>query len=107
MNGEDRRDTCEAERRPDSSDQKQFLSPNSVDNRHGDDGEYQVCRADGDCLQIARHLAETSASKDVVEVIENRVDAGELIEGSDRNREEDRQGITLLEQRFPSKLFCL
>ena len=85
---------------PDRADQQQLLAPDPVDHRHRDHGEQQVRGADRYRLQIARDLAEAGLREDVVQVVENRVDAGELIEHR-RSRPPERSGSgTCVKQRL-------
>ncbi len=66
---------------------KQRLTPQPVDHRHAHHGEDQIGKPDRDGLLVARDLAESSRCKDVVQVVENRVDARQLIECADRDRQ--------------------
>ncbi len=79
---------------PTDTHQEQGLAADPVDYRHRDHGEKQVRGPDRDCLKVARHFAEAGMSENVIQIIENRVDAGELVEYSDADREEDREKHT-------------
>ena len=53
----------------------------------------EVGEADGDGLLVARDLAEAGGGKDVVQVVEDGVDAGELIECADGDGEKERVAV--------------
>ena len=97
---ENYRDSGQTERGADGADQQQGLAAEPVDHRHCDHGEEQVGGPDRHRLQVAGDFAEAGVSKNVVQVIENRVDARELVEHSDADREENREGIFSGEQFF-------
>ena len=80
---------AQAEGHADAADQQQRLAAELVDEGHGKQRGDQVHGADGDGLQIARDLAEAGHAEDVVRVIENGVDAGELVERRDGERQID------------------
>src|ERR1700683_14309 len=73
--------------------QEECFSADLVDHGHGDHGEQEICGADGYRLQVAGNLAEARGDKDVVDVVEDGVDAGELVEHADGNGEENREAI--------------
>ena len=65
---------------------------------HANQREDQVGGADGDCLQVTRNLAEAGLGEDVVQVIEDRVDARELVKGAGDDSEHDGEEVALLEE---------
>ena len=97
---EDRGHAGQAHRRPHRADQQQRLAPDPVDHRHRDHGEQQVGGADRHRLQVAGDLAESGLREDIVQVIQNRVDSGKLVEHPDRNRQENRQPVLPGKQRL-------
>jgi len=67
----DHREACT---RPYRADNQELLASYFVDDGHGDQGEHQVGRADGDRLQITRDLGKPSLLKNVVQVIQDWID---------------------------------
>src|SRR5260370_6012450 len=67
----------------DRSDEEQRLAAELVDQSHGEESGAEVHRTYGHRLQIAGDLVESRRGKNVVEIIENRVDARELVEHAD------------------------
>jgi hypothetical protein len=67
---------------------------------HADEGEDEVGGSDGDGLEVSGELAEACGGKDVVEVVEDGVDAGELVEGADGDGEEEWEAVLPLEDGF-------
>ena len=59
-----------------SADQQQRFTPQFVDHGHADHGEDQIREANCNSLLISGNLTESGGRKDVVQVIENRVNAG-------------------------------
>ena len=80
--------------------EQQLLAAEAIDDAHGDDGEEQVGGADGHRLKVAGDFVEAGALEDVVEVVENRVDAGHLVEEADSDGEHDGAAVLGLEERF-------
>ena len=76
------------------------LRPSLIDQRHAHHGEDQVGGADRDRLLVAGDLAESSRRKDVVQVIENRVDPRQLIECPNRDGQKQRIAILPLKDRL-------
>ena len=72
---------------------RSVLRPRLVNDAHADDGEDEVGEADGDGLLIAGELAEAGGLENVVEVIKDGVDAGELVECADGDGEEERVAV--------------
>src|SRR5216684_3579445 len=95
---ENNRDTSQAQRRSHGTDQKQSLASNFVDDRHRYHGEDQIRTADRHRLKIARNLAETSMAENVVQVIKDGIDAGELVKHSNAHRQKDWKRVTPGEQ---------
>src|SRR5215475_5061782 len=107
MGGEDRGHACKAKHGSYRPDQQQSFATDLVDHRHCQHGENQIRGSDRDCLYVAGDFAKSSAREDVVEVVEDCVDAGELIKGANRDGEEYRQRIALLKESFLPKRFGL
>src|ERR1022692_1362477 len=82
--------------------EQQFFAAQAVDHAHGDDGEEEVGGADGHGLEVAGDFVEAGALEDVVEVIEDGVDAGHLVEEADGDGEEDGAAVLVLEEGFDS-----
>ena len=80
---------CRARR----ADQKQGFTAQPVDHRHTNNGEYKIREADGDGLLIARNLAEAGSGEDVIQVIEDGVDTGQLIERADGDGQKERIAV--------------
>ena len=79
---------------PSDADQQQCLAAELVDQAHAEEGGEQIDEADAHGLQRRRVGAEAGRGEDVVRVVEDRVDAGELVEEADRDGEEDRRDCT-------------
>src|SRR5581483_4405627 len=94
--GNTRKADCRANR----TDQQQRLAPNSVNDGHGQHGKNQVGRAHSYGLQVARDLAESRTSKDVIQIIENGIDPGELVEHPDTDRKKNRKKILTRKELF-------
>ena len=88
---EDDRDSGQARGGPDRTDQQKGLAPEPVNHRHRDHGEEQVSGADCDRLQVAGHLAEAGVGENIIQVIEDRVNAGKLVKHSNADRQKNRQ----------------
>src|SRR5690242_2593616 len=100
---EDGRHARQAYRRSDRTNQKEPFTSYAVDDRHGNHRKQKICPAHGHRLQVSRHLAKSRVRENVVQVIENGVNAGELIEHADAHGKKDGQGILAREKL----LFCL
>ena len=83
------------------------LRPSLVDHAHPDHGEDQVGESDRNRLLIARQLAESGRLKDVVQVVENRVDPRQLIECSNRDRQKQRIAILPSKHRLMRRCMFL
>src|SRR5947208_695015 len=82
----------------DRSDEKESLPPQPVNDRHGNSHCDQIGKSDKHCLQVPRNSAESGLRKDVVQVVENRIDPRYLIEHTDRNCKKDRQPVLSLKK---------
>src|SRR3984885_7254466 len=87
-------DEAETDAEADRADEQQLLASELVDDRHGQQGEDQIGGSDGDGLQVSGDFGRTGESEDVVQVIEDGVDAGELAEHA--NGEGDDDGLEVL-----------
>src|SRR5580658_5593475 len=102
MRAEHPRDTSKTSGATGRADKQKRLAAQFVDQRHADHGEQKVGCADRDGLLVARDLTESSSCKDVVQVIENRVDACELVEGADGDSEKKRIAVLPAKYRLVS-----
>ena len=82
------------------ADQQQRLAPQLVDHAHAHDGEDQIGEADGDGLLVAGDLAEAGRGEDAVQVIEDGVDAGQLVECADGDGQKQRVAVLPAEDRL-------
>ena len=94
------RDTGQTSSRSNRPNQEKCFPAHPIDNRHGQHGEQQICGADSDRLKIARDSAKSRFGENIVQVVENRVDARKLIKCADGNRQEDGQAVFGGKQRF-------
>ncbi len=83
---EDRGDAGERDRHAHRSDRQELPPADAVDQAHRENREQEVGGPDRDGLEVARELVEPCAREDVVQVVENGVDPGELVEHRDRDR---------------------
>ncbi len=90
-------DPAQADRRSDRPSQQKLLAPQSIDHAHREEREHQVGEPDDNRLHIARNLVESGTLKNVVEIVQNRVDSRELVEHADRDCQENRLTVTRLE----------
>src|ERR1019366_8485610 len=91
---------AQAEGHADSANQQQRLAAKLVDERHAHQRRQQVHRAHRDRLQIAGDLVESRHGENVIQVIQDGVDSGELVEGRDGEGEIDREPVFALEERL-------
>src|SRR5208282_171526 len=84
------------------SNQQECFSPELVDQRHAKEGCNQIHSSHGDRLKITRNSAESGVGKDVVKVVENGIDACELIEHADRDGKKDGKAILPRKERLGS-----
>src|SRR5207248_5518739 len=96
--GEDGCYTGQTNRGSDCPCQQQLLAPESVDHAHRDQREDEVGEPDRDRLHITRNLVETGARENVVQIVENRVDSGKLVEHADRDGKDNGFPVTRLEK---------
>jgi hypothetical protein len=82
------------------TDQEKSASSDAVDDRHGEHRKEQVGSTDGHCLKVGGDLTESGAGENVVQVIEDRIDARELVEDRDGKREEEGQAIARGKEAF-------
>ena len=82
------------------ANQQQHLAAQLIDHAHSDHGEDQVGKADGDGLLVAAELAESGLGKDVVQVVENRVDSGQLVECADADGQKQWIAVLPAKDRF-------
>src|SRR6266566_1372013 len=82
------------------ANQKQSLAADSINDRHGEHGEYQVRSAYRHSLKIGRNLIEAGVREDVVEVIQDGVDARKLVKHPDRDRQENWEPVFPGEERI-------
>ena len=82
------------------ADQQQRLAAQLVDYRHPHHGEDEIGKPDGDGLPVAGKLRESRRGKDARQVIENGVDAGQLVECADADGEKQRITVLPSKDRF-------
>src|SRR5207245_654036 len=92
--------TGEAEGRAHGSDKKHGPASQLVDHEHGEHSEKKIGGADGDGLQVAGNLAESRVLEDSVQIVQDGVDSGELVEHSNGNRQEDGNAVFRGEERI-------
>src|SRR5271163_319642 len=97
---EDSGDTTEGDGHADGADQKEGFAADLIDEAHAEEGGQEVNKTDAYGLQRGGVCAESGGGEDVVGVIEDCVDAGELIEEAYRDGEEDRQVVFPVEERL-------
>src|ERR1700733_671369 len=91
-------DEAETDAEADGADEQQLLAAELVDDRHGQQGKDQVGGSDGDGLQVSGDFGRAGESEDVVQVIEDGVDAGELAEHADGKGDDDGLEVLTGEQ---------
>jgi hypothetical protein len=89
MHREDRSNGKEADRGSNRPDEQEGLATNAVNQRHAEEGGNEVHSADGYRLPDARDMAKARRTEDAREIVENRIDSAQLIEGSDGNGEKN------------------
>ena len=82
----------------DGADEEEGFAAELVDDGHGEEGGAEVHGAEQDGLLVAGELGEAGGGKNVVRVIEDGVDAGELVEHADGDGEENGQAVFALEK---------
>lgn len=95
---EDPGDPGEREGAAYGSDEEEGFAADLVDDGDADKRGEEICQAHDDGLHVAGHGAEAGVAEDVVEVVEDCVDSGELVEEADGNCEEDEPGVAALEE---------
>ena len=86
---------------PNGTQQNQLTPPHSVDEQHADDGKNQVGNTQSDATQLPGFGFQSRQTKDPVGVVEQRVDARELVEKGNGKGEESGKLIFGLEDVFP------
>src|SRR6185437_4124587 len=100
MGKENCRDARQADGSAGGSDQEERFSSDPVNHGHGNHGEEQIGCTDHDGLEISGKLAVSGKGENVIQVIEDGVDAGELIEHSNAYGEENRERVLFRKQRL-------
>src|SRR5215472_17679008 len=95
---EDPGDSGEGETAAYGSDEEERFATDLVDDGDADESGKEIGEADDDSLEVARHGAEASVGEDVVKVIEDGVDSGELVEEADGDGQEDKFAVAVLEE---------
>ena len=95
---EDPGDSGEGEATAYGSDEKKGFAADLVDDGDADEGGDEVGETDDDGLHGAGDGVEAGVGEDVVEVIQDGVDAGELVEEADGDGEEDELAVAALEE---------
>src|SRR5882762_5417942 len=100
MSEKDARDARETERCASRADQQQGLAAELVDYGHAQEGGEQVHASYGHRLQVARELAESRGGKNVVQVVEDGIDAGELVEHANGDGQENGVAVFAAKKRL-------
>lgn len=95
---EDPGDAREREEAADGSDEKEGFAADFVDDGDADEGGDEVGESDDDGLDGAGDGVEAGVGEDVVEVVKDGVDAGELVEETDGDGEKDELAVAALEE---------
>src|SRR6266403_2576256 len=98
MGEKNARDARETERCAYRTDQQQGFAAELVDYGHAQQSGEQVHASYGHCLQVARELAEAGGGKNVVQVVEDGIDAGELVEHADGDGQENGVAVFAAEE---------
>src|ERR1700727_385663 len=88
----------EGEEAADGSDEEERLAADLVNDGDADEGGDEVGESDDYGLDGAGDGVETGVGEDVVEVVEDGVDAGELVEETDGDGEKDELAVAALEE---------
>src|SRR3981189_2581219 len=86
-------DAGKAQGHPYAAYQEQSLSSQLVDKGHAKEGCDQIHCTDENRLQRPGDLAESRGCKDVIRIVKNCVDPGELVEHSNGDSQKDRQPV--------------
>src|SRR5580700_3757585 len=100
LHEEDRCHTEKTDCRAYGTNQQQGLAAKLVNDSHSEQSCGQIHRSHENSLQIAGHRAESTGAENIVQVVNNGVDACQLIEHANRYSEENRQAILVLKQRL-------
>src|SRR6266403_1009013 len=100
MGEKNARDAREAERCAHRADQQQGFAAELVDYGHAQESGEQVHASYGHCLQVARELAEARGGKNVVQVIKDGIDAGELVKHADGDGQENWEAVLAAKERL-------
>ena len=90
---EDVGDAGEAKCGADRADQEQRLPADTIDDGHSNHREEKVGATDGHGLEVAGNPAVAGGFENVVDVIEDGIDARKLVEHTDGDGEENRETI--------------
>src|SRR6185503_1616687 len=78
--------------------EQQSAASEAVDQREGKQGRGQHDSADRDGLQVLGRTTEARHGENVVEVIENGIDADQLVEHGEKDRKRDRPPMPPLKE---------
>ena len=81
----------------DGADKKQSFASDFVDEAHSEEGGDQIHGANRDGLEFTGDFAEASRGENVVQIVENCVDAGQLIEHAKSDGEKNRVAVFVSE----------
>src|ERR1700735_290837 len=95
----------QAESSAGGADQEQGFASKLVNQGHGQERSAKIHGADGDGLQIAGQFAEPGGHKNSGQVVEDGIDAGELVEDSGGDREKNRVAKFAGKQRLGALRF--
>src|SRR5882762_4492979 len=93
-------DARETERCAYRTDQQQGFAAELVDHGHAQESGEQVHASYGHCLQVAREFVESRGGKNVVQIIKDGIDAGELVEHADGDGQENWESVLAAKERL-------
>src|SRR6267142_137853 len=100
MGEKNARDARETECCAYRTDQQQGFAAELVDYGHAQESGEQVHASYGHCMQVARELAETRGGENVVQVVEDGIDAGELVEHANGDGQENGVAVFAAKKRL-------
>src|SRR5258708_11161152 len=107
MRQEDVSDSREAQCCSHRAGEQKFSSANGINEGHGDHGKNQIGGADSHRLQVGRNLAEACLGKYLIQIVENGVDSGKLVEHGNGNCQKYGETVFSVEQRIPGVMLSV
>src|SRR5882757_2421673 len=84
----------------DGTEEEKFFTSEAIDHGHGDKSSNKICGSHSYGLHITGYLCCSCERKDVVEIVEDRVDTRKLGEHAYRERQNHGTSILTRSQRF-------